>query len=242
MMNPAAMQQTFSGAAHTYDLVNHVLTFGLDIVWRGRAARVAASGGGGRWLDICSGTGDMAVTLNRLAGEDTRVYAVDLTPAMLARLTGKRGAAGIAPAVADVRTLPFGDETFDLVTISFATRNVNLSREALLEVFREVRRVLKPEGRFVGVETSQPPNRVVRWLFHRYIGLFVRPVGQIISGSRAAYAYLAYTIPRFYNAAELGALLQEAGFAEVEITPMLLGIAAIHGARGRATRMGKETL
>lgn len=242
MMNPQAMQETFNQAAHTYDLVNHVLTFGLDVIWRRRAAGVAAAGGGKRWLDICSGTGDMAVALKRLAGDGTTVYAIDLTPAMLARMAAKPGAAGIVLTVGNVQTLPFADDTFDLVTISFATRNVNLSRETLLEVFREVRRVLRPTGRFVGVETSQPPNRLVRWLFHRYIGLFVRPVGQLISGSRAAYAYLAYTIPRFYTAPELSALLQEAGFAEVEVTPMLLGIAAIHGARGRATRTGKETL
>jgi len=222
------MQQTFSQAARTYDLVNHVLTFGLDILWRRRAARLAAAGGGRRWLDICSGTGDMAVALKRLAREDADLYAVDLTPAMLARMAAKPGAAGIALTVADVRALPFPDETFDLVTISFATRNVNLDRETLVEVFREVRRVLKPTGRFVSVETSQPRSPLIRWLFHRYIGLFVRPVGQLISGSKAAYAYLAYTIPRFYTADELGALLQEAGFERVNITPMLFGIAAVH--------------
>lgn len=226
-----AMQETFNQAARTYDLVNHVLTFGLDIVWRGCAARLAVRGGGTRWLDICSGTGDMAVALKRLAGDDTQVYAVDLTPAMLAQMAAKPAAAGLALTVADARALPFADETFDLITISFATRNVNLSREALLEVFREARRALKPRGRFVIVETSQPPNRLIRWLFHRYIGLFVRPVGQLISGSKAAYAYLAYTIPRFYTAGELCALLHEAGFEEVDARPMLYGIAAVHVAQ-----------
>ncbi|MGE5532012.1 MAG: class I SAM-dependent methyltransferase, partial [Bacteroidota bacterium] len=103
-MNPAAMQQTFNQAAHTYDLVNHVLTLGLDIIWRRKGARLAASKGGRRWLDICSGTGDMAVALKRLAREHTDVYAVDLTPAMLARMAGKPGAEDIAKAVADVRT------------------------------------------------------------------------------------------------------------------------------------------
>jgi len=222
------MQETFNQAAHTYDLVNHVLTFGLDILWRGRAARLAADAGGRRWLDICSGTGDMAVALKRLAGEDTKVYAVDLTPAMLAQMAAKPKAAGIALSVADVRTLPFPDDTFDLITISFATRNINLSRETLLEVFREVRRVLKPHGRFVNVETSQPPNPLIRGLFHPHIGLLVRPVGQFITASRAAYAYLAYTIPRFYTASELSALLHEAGFGEVKVKPMLFGIAAVH--------------
>jgi demethylmenaquinone methyltransferase/2-methoxy-6-polyprenyl-1,4-benzoquinol methylase len=223
-----AMQETFRQAAGTYELVNHVLTFGLDMIWRRRAARFAASGGGARWMDICSGTGEMAVHLRRLAPPDVQVVAVDLTAAMLAQAAAKPEASDIGFAVANVRALPFADATFDLLTISFATRNVNISREILLEVFREAHRVLKPGGRFVNLETSQPPNPVIRWLFHTYIRLFVRPVGQLISGSRAAYAYLSHTIPRFYTAAELAAIFREAGFAELAVAPMMFGAAAIH--------------
>lgn len=227
-----AMQETFRQAARTYELANHVLTLGLDIVWRRAAARTATSGlespRSMRWLDLCTGTGDMAAELARRAPVGTQLVAVDLTPAMLAQARARRDTADVAFAVADVRALPCAEGTLDLVTISFATRNVNHSRAVLLEVCREVRRVLRPGGRFVMVETSQPPNGVVRWLFHRYIALAVRPIGQVISGSRAAYAYLSYTIPRFYTAEELATLLRESGFGTVEFTPLMLGAAAIH--------------
>jgi demethylmenaquinone methyltransferase/2-methoxy-6-polyprenyl-1,4-benzoquinol methylase len=131
----------------------------------------------------------------------------------------------------DVKRLPFPDGTFDLVTISFATRNINLSREVLTATFAEFRRVLRPGARFVNLETSQPRLRVVRSLFHAYIKVIVKRVGTRISGSRAGYAYLATTIPRFYGARELAGILKDAGFASVAVKPLLLGAAAIHIAR-----------
>jgi len=224
------IQKLFSEVHGTYELVNHVLTFGLDILWRRSAAREAARDGGSMWMDICSGTGEMAVNLRRLAGEDAMVTAADFSLPMLGRAAGKQEARGIRFVIADVTALPFPGDTFDLVTISFATRNINTGRDALLHVFGEVRRVLKPGGRFIILETSQPPSRAFRKLFHTYVGLAVKPLGFLISGSKAGYAYLAHTIPRFYNAAELAALLREAGFGTVDYRTMMFGAVAVHRA------------
>ena len=186
--------------------------------------------GGVRWLDVCSGTGETAVYLSRLAGEKTTVVAADFSISMLREATKKPEAAPIRFTLADASALPFRDETFDLVTISFATRNINISRNALIQYLREFHRVLKPEGRFVNVETSQPSSRLIRKLFHLYIRLVVKSLGWMLSGSKSAYTYLSQTIPRFYSADEFAQIIRQAGFSEVNFHSMTLGVAAIHKA------------
>jgi demethylmenaquinone methyltransferase/2-methoxy-6-polyprenyl-1,4-benzoquinol methylase len=229
MSNPPRLQELFAEVAPTYERVNHVLTLGMDRRWRRKAARITAAGGGTLWLDACSGTGDMAEALGRRAEEGTKVIALDFCAPMFDRVRTKKGFGTTIEAVlADVKRLPFPEATFDAVTISFATRNINISREALTSTFAELRRVLKPGGRFVNVETSQPRAWLVRAAFRAYVGLFVRRVGERISGSRPGYAYLSSTIPRFYGPEELAGILREAGFAEVSWQRLLFGAAAVH--------------
>ena len=225
----SGVKKIFAEVAPTYELVNHVLTFGLDILWRKKAARLAVQGKGRRWLDVCSGTGDMARALCRLAPSGVQVTAVDFSLPMLRRgleIMGPRLC--YFPAVAALPALPFEDGTFDLVTSAFATRNINLSRKALLACFREVHRVLKPGGRFISLETSQPANPFIQTLFHLYIKTMVLTVGRAISGSRTGYTYLASTIPRFYDAPALAALFREAGFGTVSFEQFFFGAAAAH--------------
>lgn len=225
------LQEIFGEVAETYELVNRVLTLGLDRPWRRTAAKRAVRDRGTRWLDVCSGTGEMAQELSRRAGGGVEIVALDFSLQMLSRARAKVMARPVAFVMGDVKRLPFPDGTFDLVTISFATRNINLSREVLTATYAEFRRVLRPGGRFVNLETSQPRRRIVRSLFHAYIKVIVKRVGTRISGSRAGYAYLATTIPRFYGAVELAGILKDAGFASVAVKPLLLGAAAIHIAR-----------
>lgn len=224
------IRDVFAEVPATYELANHVLTLGLDVMWRRRAARVASRGRGGEWLDMCTGTGETAVYLSRLAPEDTRVRAADFSPAMMAEARRKPEAKDIAFIPADIRALPFSDGSMDLVTMSFATRNVNVNREALVESFAELHRILKPGGRFVSVETSQPPSSFIRKCFHMYVGLFVKRIGTLISGCPAGYAMLSSTIRRFYPAEELADIMKEAGFGKVTFRRMFFGAAAIHEA------------
>jgi demethylmenaquinone methyltransferase/2-methoxy-6-polyprenyl-1,4-benzoquinol methylase len=149
---------------------------------------------------------------------------------MMEKALQKPESRGVLFSLADAGQLPFEDATFDLVTISFATRNLNTSRAHLLQCFREFHRVLKPGGRFVNLETSQPENGIMRKLVHSYVFLLVRPIGKFISGSGAGYSYLSRTIPRFYPAPELKELLLGAGFSEVSYDHLLVGVAAIHRA------------
>jgi len=224
------VQRLFSEVAKTYEFVNHVLTFGMDMVWRSKAAREAIKAGGNLWLDVCSGTGEMALNLSRLSDETVRIISVDFSDSMLTRGLKSRTIPQLRWVMADAVHLPFSDDSFDLVTISFATRNININREILVAHFKEFRRVLKPEGCFINLETSQPSKKIIQKLFHVYIKLAVKPLGYIISGSKAGYAYLSHTIPRFYSAKELTSLLLESGFKKVDHRLLFLGVSAIHTA------------
>ncbi|HVP35905.1 MAG TPA: ubiquinone/menaquinone biosynthesis methyltransferase [Terriglobales bacterium] len=224
------IRKIFSEVPDTYELVNHILTFGMDILWRKKASQIAVGGNGNMWLDVCSGTGEMAVYLKRLAPKGTKVFACDFSFPMIQKAMVKKEASEITFIVSDINNLPFPNNTFDLVTISFAVRNINLDREKFIQALKEINRVLKPGGRFVAVETSQPKSKIIRKLFHVYISLAVKPIGQLISGSKSAYIYLSSTIPRFYPAEEFAEIIRQTGFGEVTFKRLLFGVTAIHRA------------
>lgn len=232
-MNKSAdiwIREMFSGIPKTYDVINRILTFGLDTVWREKAAEIARTHAGGRWLDVCSGTGDMAGALCKTASPKTKIVALDFCLPMLKEIKKKPHRRQVLLCLSNVSALPFADNTFDVVTISFATRNLNSDRETLLWRFGEFRRVLKPGGVFINLETSQPKARLFRKAFHWYIGIMVKPIGYMCSGSKSAYAYLSYTIPRFFCAPELEKVLYQAGFRKVDFSALTYGISAIHRA------------
>ncbi|MCJ7680016.1 MAG: ubiquinone/menaquinone biosynthesis methyltransferase [Candidatus Aminicenantes bacterium] len=224
------VQKIYSEVALTYDRLNHILTLGLDIIWRKHCARFLRRAPSGRWLDVCSGTGEMLVYLDRIKPRQTTLFAADFSLSMLDISRRRNHAAGIHFCLSDVRRLPFPDNTFSVVLITFATRNIDSNRDRLLGYLREFRRVLAPGGLFVNLETSQPPVRLMRRLFHSFIRLTVHRIGARISGSKAGYAYLAHTIPRFYDAPTLSDILVEAGFQKVAFKRHMFGIAARHTA------------
>jgi len=226
----SSVERIFSEVPATYELVNHVLTLGLDIAWRRRAATIAAKADGGQWADMCTGTGEMAARLSRLAPEGTTIYGIDFSEPMLEQARRKPEAARINFVTSDIKALDFPDASFDLITMSFATRNINLSKDVLIQSFGEFYRVLKPGGCFVNLETSRPSFWPVRKCFHLYVRLFVKSIGSRISGSRDAYTYLATTIPRFYSAQELADIMRQAGFDKVTFRQYMFGAAAIHQA------------
>ncbi len=246
-MQPAAtgtgVQALYTQVAPTYERINHVLTLGLDIRWRRRAARAGADLLAQasayprpidsppripRYLDACSGTGEMARDILALAGRRLCACAADFSLPMLARARRRLAPRGVTCTLASIGALPFAAESFDLITIAFALRNLNPDRPGLATNLRELWRVLRPGGHLLNLETSQPPIALVRSLYHRYAALWVRPVGSVLSGSSSGYSYLAHTIPRFYPPEELAEILRAIGFAQVTYRRLALGIAAIH--------------
>ena len=183
---------------------------------------------GQRWMDICTGTGEMGTYLSRLAGKKTMVVAAGASAPMIHEAIAKPEARQVAFVIADATALPFRYGTFDLVAFSFATRNINVSPDALIRCFRESYGILEPEWRFVNLETTRPSSRLVRRLFHLYTRLAVRALGYIISASKSGYAYLSDTIRRFHNAEELADITRQARFARVDFHRVPFGIAAIH--------------
>jgi len=225
----------FSEVHGRYELVNHLMTLGLDVGWRRAAAKAASrAAGAGVWADICTGTGELAVRLSGLAPEGTRVAAVDFSLEMLAEAAKKREVGRIDFIAARAGMLPFKDATLDLVTMAFATRNINTSREELTAAFAEFHRVLKPGGCFVNLETSQPAYSFIKTCYRTYVKYFVSMVGNILSGTRSGYTYLASSIPLFHDAPALAGIMEDAGFKEVRYRRLFLGAAAIHQAWKKA--------
>lgn len=222
------IQDIFSQVPPTYELLNRILTLGLDTRWRKKAAQMASLNGGKAWLDVCSGTGQMAVYLSKLAPKETTIVALDFSLPMLREILQKKGVQRLSLCIGDAGNLPFPENAFDLITLSFATRNINTARDNLSRCLQEFRRVLKPGGRFINLETSQPFSCFIRRAFHFYVRTFVKRLGSLISGSNKAYAYLSATIPRFFTANEFSQRMEEAGFSLVNYQSSTLGMVAVH--------------
>jgi len=213
-----------------YELFNHIATLGLDYFWRRKAGRIASREGGTLWLDICTGTGEMAQILRKNASPHTWVLGLDFSKDMIMEAKRRRGGAFDFLVLGDAGELPFKDETFELVTTAFATRNLEESKKGLLSTLKEFHRVLRPGGRLIILETSQPDLMLLKKIFHLFVKITVMPLGTILTGSRQSYSYLSYSIRHFLTAPELKRTLREAGFKRVEVYPLFFGAAAIHKA------------
>jgi demethylmenaquinone methyltransferase/2-methoxy-6-polyprenyl-1,4-benzoquinol methylase len=231
---PAPLHGMFTAVPPRYDLINHVITLGMDAHWRRLAAKTCLEGKPRHVLDLACGTGDLSITIARLAGKGVTVTGLDYSLPMLERARRKADAAGVADHVdfieGDATRLPFPDGSFDCVGISFAFRNLTYKNPLCEPHLAEVLRVLRPGGRYVIVESSQPRNAPVRVVFHLYLRWYVRPAGVLLSGERGAYRYLAESAAHYYSPPEVRGLLLGAGFREVRYRDLFFGAAGIHAA------------
>jgi demethylmenaquinone methyltransferase/2-methoxy-6-polyprenyl-1,4-benzoquinol methylase len=220
------VQRIFSEIAPRYDLLNRLLSGGIDRSWR-RAA-IAALGvqrrPTGTYLDLCAGTLDVGAAIARVRGFGGQVIAADFAEPMLRAGRGKAPAAVLTPVVADALTLPVAAARCDGAIVAFGIRNVVDLDAACSEILR----VLSPGARFVILEFSTPPVAWIRWTYRLYSQRVLPLVGALISGHPTAYQYLPDSIANFPNATELAARLSRAGFVNVSWRPLTFGVAAIH--------------
>jgi demethylmenaquinone methyltransferase / 2-methoxy-6-polyprenyl-1,4-benzoquinol methylase len=222
----------FDAVPRRYDLLNRMLTLGLDERWRNLAVKRCLQGRPSRVLDLCCGTGDLAARLARAAPAGMEIIGLDYSPQMLAvarrKLTQATPDRAVELIEGSAAQMPFADGEFDVVNIAFAFRNLTWRNPLRDGALAEVRRVLRPGGRFVVVETSQPALAAIRTGYHMYMKGIVAPLGGWISGSRGAYRYLAASASGFYDAGQVRAMLQRVGFEHVQVQPLLAGVAAVH--------------
>ena len=219
---PADVQAMFARIAARYDLVNAILSGGLDYYWRRKAARLVAGWQPGNLLDLATGSGVLAGTLARACPE-TEIVGADFSLPMLQRARASGRVARLVAA--DAMQLPFASGVFDAVTVAFGLRNMASYGDAL----REMRRVLRPGGHVLILDFSVPGGWW-RNLYRVYLHRCLPTVAGIFCGERAAYRYLGESIERFPRGEHMRALLSESGFTEPSAQELCGGIVSLYTA------------
>jgi ubiquinone/menaquinone biosynthesis methyltransferase len=215
-----AVKDMFDRIAPTYDLLNRVMSVGIDTAWRKRAIKELAGAPAGASLDLCAGTMDLTALL-AAARPGERIVASDFAAQMLE--AGKAKVPAAERVVADAMDLPFGAAEFAAVICGFGVRNLSDPARGA----REVRRVLKAGGVFVTLEFFRPARAATRLFHAAYANVVLPTVGGIISGDRSAYAYLARSMQGFLSREEYEETLRREGFTNVRGFDLTLGVASI---------------
>jgi demethylmenaquinone methyltransferase / 2-methoxy-6-polyprenyl-1,4-benzoquinol methylase len=209
-----------------YDLLNRMMTFGFDSIWRRRVIENTHLFSGGHLLDVGAGTGDIALaTLRKIP--NARVTAADFSFDMMKKGRSRPGGNQIPWCSADALQLPFADGTFDAVTSGYLIRNVVNP----LRAFQEQWRVLKPGGSVVCLETSPPKRNLLRPLIVFHLKVTIPFLGRLVGGNQAAYTYLPDTTRQFMSPHEMVATMQKAGFKSVKHRLLMFGTMTIHSGR-----------
>jgi demethylmenaquinone methyltransferase/2-methoxy-6-polyprenyl-1,4-benzoquinol methylase len=227
----ALVRGVFETVAHRYDAMNDLMSWGVHRLWKAALVDALAPRPGMRVLDLAGGTGDVAGRIAervRRAGGTPDIVVCDLTPAMIEagrdRAIDMGRLDGIAWTCGDAQALPFADRSMDACTIAFGLRNVSLIDRAL----GEIRRVLKPGGRFLCLEFSRVVVPVLGPLYDRYSFSVLPALGRMVAGDEDAYRYLAESIRRFPDQETLAQRMGEAGLARASWRNLSGGIAALH--------------
>ena len=212
----------FSGIAHRYDLANHLLSCGCDLLWRRRAAQIVAGWNPKTSVDLATGTGDLALTLqNRLPHSE--IVGVDFSDEMLAVAKAK----GVRRVIAaDALALPFANRSFDCLTIAFGLRNIADWNAAV----REMARVLVTDGKLLIMEFSLPSISILRSTYRFYLHRVLPTFGSLLTQKKTAYDYLGESIERFPGGEELLRLIEANGFRGAAAEALTGGIVTIYTA------------
>lgn len=218
----------FDNISKEYDGLNRVISFGIDVSWRKKVTRIVSKNNPKQILDIATGTGDLALMMAKI--DPDKITGLDISAGMLeigkekiakAKLTDK-----IEMVVGDSENMPFPDNTFDAITVSFGVRNfANLDKG-----LTEIRRVLKPNGTFVVLETSNPTKFPFKQGYKFYTSFILPIIGKIFSKDKVAYSYLSESANTFPFGKDFDNILQKNGFINTEYNPVTFGVATIYSA------------
>ncbi len=225
----------FGEISGRYDLMNHVLSGGVDFYWRWRTIREVAPIGTDPILDVCTGTGDLALAYWKAGRGKISVMATDFTPEMLRLAEKKRdrqwgkqienGAAPLTFLEADTQKLPFEDDRFQIVSVAFGLRNVTNTELGL----REMIRVCQPGGRVAVLEFSMPTNPVFNLIYRNYFRFVLPRIGQLLARNKqSAYDYLPASVSEFPYGRVLADKLESCGLTGVTWVPLTFGIATLY--------------
>jgi demethylmenaquinone methyltransferase/2-methoxy-6-polyprenyl-1,4-benzoquinol methylase len=218
----------FNSVAEVYDFMNTLLSFGIHYIWKKIAVKQMRLHSAERVIDVCGGTGDLAILAARDTGSLGRVVIYDINHAMMMAGKIKPSVSGFGERIVfvqgDAEVISFPDHSFDAAMVGFGIRNVTHLEKGFAEMFR----VLKPGGRMMCLEFSKPANSVFRWLYDMY-SFYVMPfLGELIAGSRKAYTHLPESIRTFPLPEELSKILEDIGYRQVNFFRLTNGIAVVH--------------
>ena len=227
----------FNGIAADYDLLNHMLSAGIDNCWRRKAVREVFSGKNRTdILDMATGTGDFAIAVAKAAAPGSHVTGIDLSEGMMSVGRRKVASEGLEGTIhmeqGDCERMDFADGAFDRVSVAFGVRNF----EHLDIGLKEMLRVLKPGGKAVILELSTPQNPALNFLYRLYFLHILPAIGGLVSGDKGAYRYLPASVIRFPGPAEFMRLMSECGYTDVRHRAFTCGICRMY------TGIRKETL
>jgi demethylmenaquinone methyltransferase / 2-methoxy-6-polyprenyl-1,4-benzoquinol methylase len=222
------VQHLFGRIARIYDLMNRLMSFGLDRYWRAFAARYLALATGELGLDLGAGTADLSIAVIRCSGPGTRMIGMDITPEMLDQGRIKLARLGLQDRIelriGDAEHIDLPDNSVDGCCSAFTVRNLTDIRQG----FREMLRVVRPGGRVVCLEISHPPGRIFGALFYLYFYRLAPLFGTIIGKAFEEYNYLPHSLTSFPDAPTLQTIMEEVGWSEVHFYRLTGGIVAVH--------------
>lgn len=242
------IRQMFGEISPRYDFMNHFLSLGVDYSWRRKTVRSVPADVDGPILDVCTGTGDLAIAFWKKFNGRAEVIGSDFTPEMLEIARQKRDRKKIPSEIsgrrrpltfveADTQELPFDDNRFDAVSVAFGLRNVADTRRGVREMFR----VCKPGGRVLILEFGMPGNRLFGAVYRWYFKHVLPRLGQLIARNRqSAYNYLPESVSEFPHGTELVELLEECGLESVTWKPLTMGVAGLYVGRKPELRVNPE--
>ena len=222
------VQRLFARIARIYDLMNLLMSFGLDRRWRAFAARYLALGSGELGLDLGTGTADLSIAVIRRSGPGTRMIGMDITPEMLDQGRIKLARLGLQDRIdlriGDAEHIDLPENSVDGCCSAFMVRNLTDIRQG----FREMLRVVRPGGRVVCLEISHPPGKFFGTLFHLYFYRLAPLFGTIIGKAFEEYNYLPHSLTSFPDAPALKAIMEEVGWSDVHFYRLTGGIVTVH--------------